>query len=226
MERLLAAPTVEKVLNQHPDTIIVLGSGLHSSKVNTNGKTSTDERMRIYAGLELYERLVNRGHKNLSFIFCGGGIYKDFPPLSSVSKELVSGIVTDPNVKLYSVNGTNTLGDIDLAISCMESNSLSRGVVISNDYHHVAKLYTAQKGLMYLSAEDLLKIRDHRYEKIIDDLKKTQYFKNSNIMQIALSLIVSLPFGLGDKVYLKMSDKSELVAEKNDPYKLQKMTGI
>lgn len=224
MERLQAAPNIEKVLNRKPDTIIVLGSGLHSSKVNTNGKTSIDERMRIYAGLELYKRMVDRGC-NPSFVFCGGSIYKDFPPLSSVAKELVSGIVADSNAYLFTVNGNNTLSDISLAIKCMEEKSLSRGVVISNGYHRVAKLYANRKGLMYLPAEDLLKIRDHRYEKIVEDLKKTKYYKDSDIMQIALSLIVSLPFGLGDKVYLKMSDKSELVAEKNDPYKLQKMVG-
>jgi hypothetical protein len=225
VERSLFVSNIEKVLNQNPDTIIILGSGLHTSKVNIKGKTSTDERMRIYAGLELYDRMINGGYNNPSFIFCGGHIYKNFPSLSSVAKELVSGIIVDSNTNFYAVNGNSTLSDIDLAINCMETNGLSRGVVISNEYHRVSKFYASRKGLMFLPAEGMLKIRDRRYKKIVDDLRKTEYYKNSNILQIALSLIISLPFGLGHKAYLKIGDKSERVAEENDPYKLQNMTG-
>lgn len=222
MERMSAIPSIDKVVSQRPEVIIVLGSGLHTSNASSNGKLSFDERMRLYAGQELLRRMVIKGDCP-SFIFTGGKIYENFPELSTIARDITTSIGVDPKSKLHTVGGTNTLSDIELAIRCMQTNGYTRGIVISNEYHHVAKLCSFRNGLMYLSAEDVLIARNPKYRRIINDLKQTRYYYNNNIIQAAMALTLLLTFGIGDKFYLELSDKNGLIATENDPYKLKKM---
>lgn len=209
------------------DSIIILGSGLHTCKTSPDGvKLSWDERMRICAGIELFQDLTNKNKSPKKIILCGGTVFQGFNPLSEISKRYLIRKTGLPEDRISLVNNSlDTIDDIKEAKKVMEEQHLTAGIVISNRYHLVARALAFKHGLAFRSAEDLLAIRDQRYSQIVQDIESSNAVRRLIKNQLLTLPLIATPI-LGKWIYQKMSRRTlatRAIIEEFDPNGLYKM---
>jgi uncharacterized SAM-binding protein YcdF (DUF218 family) len=219
-------PEQRRENNLQPKAIVILGSGFHLSEVTKTGvKLSPDQRMRLWAGLQLQKELSEVGNPPEMFICCGGQVFSReewgekrlMPSLSAYMKdELVRRGIPEQSV-LKERDSLNTVEDFNQAMKMIEDGGLFPAVVISDRFHFVARVLAKRKGLKYVSAESLLSRRNRRYQKIIRSLTCRTKFLEFVVNQVKGTAFLLLR---GEENYTEKvgREKGDVIATEFDPY--------
>jgi uncharacterized SAM-binding protein YcdF (DUF218 family) len=213
-------------LAANPDVIIIPGSGLHTSSLTTDKlQPSWDARLRIAAGVHLFNSLAEKGEAPKKVIVCGGEVFQGYDPLAEVSKRRILKKVGLSDTDVLTVTTSrDTIADIRGAKNVMDELGLGRGVVISNSYHIVAGALALKYGLSFRSAESILRETSPRHKALVDALEQSESIKKLQVEQLLRALIVLMPGG--ETLYQHMAQRSlsaRAVISEFDPKGIQKI---
>lgn len=157
--------------------IVVLGGGLEKSKGKV--KPVFDEKSRIIAGLTLVQQ-----RKANHLIFSGGHAYREAEKtVAEYSEEYArlrdyKEILSPTTVKVTQTESLNTVSEFEELARIKRSNPKARIIVVSSDYHGVAKDLCIKNGFEFASAEEVI-LRNYKSGaalSAIDAIKNSPLF--------------------------------------------------
>jgi uncharacterized SAM-binding protein YcdF (DUF218 family) len=220
------------------DVIVVHGSGLHLSKSGRQGwwpenpearlpKSSWDQRMRLIAAGELWQRYKEQG-REVPIIVSGGNVFPTLAPsIAEVMKEFLIRAFGIPEEKIVVADkGGDTVSDMEQVEKIMKERDFHKAINVSSEFHKVAEALAKKKGMKFIPAERLLKERNLRYSQIVNDLYGCSSIKKLIKNQKRMALFIKIHFG--EKLYRWQAQRTlpqRAEATSFDPHALQKMTG-
>ena len=204
---------VERLLQKisQSDVLIVHGSGLHEFEIGPTGwwpgnpeaplpKPDPDGRMRETALIQAWQMALKELYVK-PIIVAGGNVFKDLAPSTGfIVKENLKRRGKIPDDSIYLAEGGNTVADMQEVERVMRENDWRTSIHISSGYHRVLETLCGIQGREFIPAEDLLEMRNKRYQKIVNALLVSQDRKNAIRAQERKAWIVRIPF-IGEKIY-------------------------
>jgi hypothetical protein len=184
-------------------------------------RLSWTERMRIAAAVYLMGKFNRAG-----IILSGGEVYQGNPPLSQVAKETLVRRYHVASKKITTVGGQNTVQEFDHIVGRVKEDNLlpSQVLVISNDFHLIARYLAWINNMGFISPEEILPEIDTRYRRITQDLKESKTYRDQRVLQMIGVLMIATPF-VGKYMYAAVDNKMKSTAAPVtfDPYYLRKL---
>ncbi len=203
----------------HETFLVILGSGLVQRYKDSNPVTmpSFDEKERLLAAIEVLkdqkENTTGFDSAKTHIILTGGDIYGIGKTVSAYSEDyLEKGFINNDvrnEISIESLETSNTVEEIEKLIERTKGLD-AEVIVISSDYHLVAKKLCKEEGFKFISAEEKLRERNPQYNKIIRDRKfgpahRKQYL-TILAAQIRATLLLDLPNGR--EIYKELANSS------------------